>query len=123
MEAKRTAAVSESELNKASKGLHATKGTREHSDSLEFDPVVAEKLEALYEKLDGDIQAIFEVRPFEVQQLLHEVLRSSLLTSSLTSGGCCFEGAGRESTQSTEVSADVGRRVRQEVCARLLHDG
>ncbi|KAJ8546936.1 hypothetical protein ON010_g11299 [Phytophthora cinnamomi] len=61
MEAKRGAAVSESELNKASKELHATKGTREHSDSLEYDPVVAEKLEALYEKFDGDVKAIFEV--------------------------------------------------------------
>ncbi|GMF10421.1 unnamed protein product [Phytophthora lilii] len=62
MEAKRSAAVSESDLNKASKGLHATKGTREHSDSLEYDPRVAEKLEALYEKFEGDIKAIFEVR-------------------------------------------------------------
>jgi hypothetical protein len=62
MEAKRGAAVSESELNKASKGLHATKGTREHSDSLEYDPQVAEKLQALYEKVDGDIKAVFEVR-------------------------------------------------------------
>ncbi|OWZ12223.1 hypothetical protein PHMEG_00014649 [Phytophthora megakarya] len=60
MEAKRGAAVSESELNQASKGLHATKGTREHSDSLEFDPQVAEKLKALYEKFNGDINAIFE---------------------------------------------------------------
>ncbi|KAG6623767.1 uncharacterized protein IUM83_02166 [Phytophthora cinnamomi] len=60
MEAKRGAAVSESELNKASKELHATKGTREHSDSLDYDPVVAEKLEALYEKFDGDVKAIFE---------------------------------------------------------------
>lgn len=60
MEAKRSAAVSESELNKASKGLHATKGTREHSDSLEYDPRVADKLAALYDKFDGDIKAIFE---------------------------------------------------------------
>lgn len=61
MEAKRSAAVSESELNKASKGLHATKGTREHSDSLEYDPRVADKLAALYDTFDGDIKAIFEV--------------------------------------------------------------
>ncbi|KAK1942697.1 hypothetical protein P3T76_006196 [Phytophthora citrophthora] len=60
MEAKRGVAVSESELDKASKGLHATKGTREHSDSLEYDPSVAEKLTALYKKFDGDINAIFE---------------------------------------------------------------
>ncbi|KAF4315635.1 hypothetical protein BBO99_00008861 [Phytophthora kernoviae] len=60
MEAKKSAAVSESELNKASKQLHATKGTREHSDSLEYDSSIADKVAVLYEKLDGDIKAIFE---------------------------------------------------------------
>ncbi|KAG7394732.1 hypothetical protein PHYBOEH_004775 [Phytophthora boehmeriae] len=60
MEAKRIVTVSESELNKASKELHATKGTREHSDSLEYDSSIADKVAALYEKLDGDINAIFE---------------------------------------------------------------
>lgn len=63
MEAKGGSVVTESELNKSSKSLKTTgsKG-REHSDSLEYDPRIAEKLAALYEKLGGDIEAIFEVR-------------------------------------------------------------
>lgn len=61
MEAKGGAAVTESELTKSSKSLKATKG-REHSDSLEYDPRIAEKLAALYDKRGGDLHAIFEVR-------------------------------------------------------------
>lgn len=52
--------VTEAELSQSSKSLKAVKG-REHSDSLEFDPRVAEKLSALYDKLGGDLAAIFEV--------------------------------------------------------------
>ncbi|CEG50360.1 uncharacterized protein PHALS_08076 [Plasmopara halstedii] len=60
MEAKRGSTVSEMELCKASKGLHATKDSREHSNSLEYDSRVAEKLEAMYNKFGGDIEAIFK---------------------------------------------------------------
>lgn len=73
--------MSESELNKASKGLHATKGTREHSDSLEYDPAVAEKLQALYEKLNGDIKAIFEVRSCGVH--CSSIMNAKLTTCTL----------------------------------------
>ncbi|DAZ99549.1 TPA: hypothetical protein N0F65_005421 [Lagenidium giganteum] len=59
MDAKHSAPVSDAELCKGSKGLKATKA-REHSDSLEYDPQVADKLAALYTKHDGDIKAIFE---------------------------------------------------------------
>lgn len=60
MEAKGGSGVTEADLTKSSKGLKATKG-REHSDSLEFDPRIAEKLAALFDKLGGDLHAIFEV--------------------------------------------------------------
>lgn len=73
--------VSESDLTKCSKSLKATKG-REHSDSLEYDPRIANKLGAfvtsvffplfpdvscallsasLHEKFDGDLHEIFKV--------------------------------------------------------------
>uniref|UniRef100_K3X9A7 Uncharacterized protein n=1 Tax=Globisporangium ultimum (strain ATCC 200006 / CBS 805.95 / DAOM BR144) TaxID=431595 RepID=K3X9A7_GLOUD len=60
MEAKSShVAVSESELSKSVKNLKATKG-REHSDSLEYDSQIADKLAKLYEKHDADLRAIFK---------------------------------------------------------------
>lgn len=41
------AVVSESELSKSVKNLKATKAGREHSDSLEYDPQIADKLGTL----------------------------------------------------------------------------
>lgn len=70
MEAKKGTAFSESELSKASKELHVIKGTREHSDSLEYDSRVAEKLEVLYNKFDGDIKAIFQAKKLDGQRKL-----------------------------------------------------
>ncbi|RLN72629.1 hypothetical protein BBJ28_00014440 [Nothophytophthora sp. Chile5] len=68
MEAKGAATVSVSELSKTSKELRATKGTREHADSLEYDPRVADKLATLYDQLEGDLKAIFEVE-LDTQEL------------------------------------------------------
>ncbi|KAJ0393182.1 hypothetical protein P43SY_000569 [Pythium insidiosum] len=51
--------VSEAALAKSSKALKATKA-REHADSLDYDAAVADRLAALYDKLDGDLRAIFE---------------------------------------------------------------
>ncbi|TMW61289.1 hypothetical protein Poli38472_013752 [Pythium oligandrum] len=59
MESKHSTAVSEAELSKSSKSLKATKA-REHTDSLEYDPALADRLAALYDKHDGDLRAIFE---------------------------------------------------------------
>lgn len=59
MEAKHSVAISASDLATTTKSLKAAK-SREHSDSLDYDPEVADRLAALYEKHDGDVRAIFE---------------------------------------------------------------